>query len=159
MQQPGCRSGVRAAARGRPAPREDGAHQAAPRAEAAYARGASDRRRSPKHAPAARGGRRSRPNRAGRDARAQPAGASRGAIRSRSGRGGREAGSRAWGGAGPSRARDGAEAGGLRATLDVQRTAVSAPRDGGGWLDVLLVRRESDVATVGRVTCASESRR
>ena len=106
--------------------------QAAPDAEAVYARGASDRRRSPKHAPAARGGRRSRPDRAGRDARAQPAGASRGAIHSRSGRGGRGTGSRAWGGAGPSRARNGAEAGGLRTALDGQRTAVATPRGGGG---------------------------
>lgn len=109
-------------------------HQAAPGAEAVYARGASDRRRSPKHAPAARGGRRSRPDRAGRDARAQPAGASRGAIHSRSGRGGRGTGPRAWGGAGPSRARNGAEAGGLRTTPHAQRTAVAAPRGGGGRL-------------------------
>lgn len=38
----------------------------------------------------------------------------------------------AWGGAGPSRARNGAEAGGLRTALDGQRTAVAAPRGGGG---------------------------
>lgn len=38
----------------------------------------------------------------------------------------------AWDGAGPNRARSGAEAGGLRTILDVQRTAVAAPRGGDG---------------------------
>lgn len=115
-QQPACRSGVRAAARDRPAPREGWPTSGRPgRGGCVCAR--CERQTAEPEACARREGR-----------TAQPAGASRGAIRSRSGRCGREADSRARGGSGPSRARDGAEAGGLRTALDGQRTAVAAPR-------------------------------
>ena len=162
MQQPGCRSGVRAAARDRPAPREDGAPSGrTARGGCVCAR--CERQTAEPEACARREGR-----------TAQPAGPSRArcegaagwseprrntqperAVRpwgwlSRAGRGGPEPCARRSGG--------GRAAG---SPLWAADGGGGAP-GGGGWLDVLLVllvSREGGAATVDRATCASGSRR
>lgn len=99
-------------------------HQAPPRAEAVYARGARGRRRSrsvrpPRRADGAAGwpepGATRRRSRLTRAAAQYTAGAAGGAVR---------IAPCARGGAGPSRARNGAEAGGLRTALDDERAVV-----------------------------------
>lgn len=132
-QQPDCRSGVRAGASARPAPREvtlsSGRHG---RVGCVCAR--CERQTAESRACARREGRTAQPagpNRARCEGRSRleraaaqyTAGAGGAAVRVACARGA---------GAGASRARNGAEAGGLRPTLDGQRTAVASPRSGGG---------------------------